>query len=560
MFRLFIALLFFIFCFSSVSFAAAIETASDIRAVTVYTNRAKLERRAVVDLPAGSHTVIFKDLPAGILTDSLRVEGSADTEVIFGALSHKQAFAKELTAPREKELNDRLETLQHQRQVIEAEKAALMAEKSFLENLGKQAALRSNEDIAEINLKPEQWGGASEAIRTGMAEILKNTLMQDQKIRETDKEIQKIRNELAQLRTGQKVTWQVSIPVETAAATKLTVDLSYQVNNATWQPLYDARLDTQSGALALVQYGEVRQQTGEDWNDVALTLSTAQPHRGAGLPDLNPMWVSLYRAAPGQGHISEAYRTALVESNIARTERAVRKGESFMSAPAGFAKETDAVFKAAEIETGGFVSEYKIPGPSTVPADGTESKLMVGAFETDNKIRIEVKPQLSTEAFLVARMTLKGEAPILPGRVNLFRDGAFVGQSMMALVRSGEDVSLPFGIDDQLLVKRKVLKDERGGEGLLTLDSEIERHFITELQNLHTSPVEVAVLETIPVARNEEIEVKIIEDATSRGYETDKDNVKGLLQWTVTMEPKAEKDITLGWKVSWPKDESISGL
>lgn len=560
MIRFILAFFVLVLAFPQQSFANDIETDSTIKAVTVYTNRAKLTREAVVDVPAGGHTVIFKDLPAGIMTDTLRVEGKAASKVTFGALAHKQTVKSDLAAPREKELNDQLEKLRDQRKAAEAEQEALQAQQDFLGNLGKQAQLRSDEEIAQIDLKPDQWAAAAEAIRSGMADSLGKGLALDMKIRGINKEIQKVQTELAQIRTGQKVTWEVRIPVEVVAATKLTVDLSYQVNNATWQPLYDARLDTASGKLDLVQYGSVRQQTGEDWSDVDLTLSTAQPQRGAGLPPLNSMWVNIWENQYAQRTNALAARAPMAK--MAMVADASMEMDSMMAgaAPPGVMAEQAATFAQANIETGGFVSEYKITGPADVPADGTETKLMVGAFDTESEMQVQVKPQINNEAYLVARTKLKGEAPILPGQVNLFRDGAYVGQSHLPLLRPGEEKDLSFGIDDQVAVKRHIMKDERSEDGVISKDSTLERHFMTTVQNLHSRAVKVIVMETVPVAKDEKIDVDIIKNATTPGYETDRDNVKGLLAWTLDMQSKDSKDIKLGWKVSWPKGSRISGL
>ncbi len=543
--------------FTAPAIADDLPTDSKISAVTVYTNRAKVERRAVIEVPKGAHTVIFKDVPAEMQPDSLRAEGSAAADVTIGALAHKKSFTAELTAPREKELQAQLEKLGDQRQLLFGEKQALEEEKNFIQTLSKQAALRTGEDIAEIDLKPEQWAGAAGTIRENMGTVMKNLAENNVKIRELGKEIDKLNRELGQLRTGQKESWEVTVPVEAAEATSLTLTISYQMQQATWQPLYDARLDTESGELELVQYGQVRQHTGEDWDGVALTLSTAQPARGAGLPELDPMWVDIYQAVAMRQN-SKVMGLAAPQS--ARMEE-FAMADAAMAPMESFEREArKASFRTANIETGGFVSAYKIPGPSTIPADGTATKLMIGGFETDSDLQIHVKPQVDNNAYLVSHLKLKGETPILPGGVNLFRDGAYVGQARLPLLRPDEEQDLPFGIDDQVAVKRRTLKDERSEAGMISRDNVLERHYITELQNLHNFPVKLMVLETVPVSKNEKINVDILKDATTAGYVADKDNVKGLLQWTVPMEPKSSQNVRLGWKVSWPKDANISGL
>jgi hypothetical protein len=585
----------------------AIIADSTIKAVTVYSDRAKVTRTATVEIPAGAHIVVFRGLPESLFADSLRAEGTAKAEVKFGAVTSKKTTGTELVMPRERELNDQLESLEDQYNLLRANKEALAQKKEFLASLGQQAKLRSDEEIAQIDLKPEQWSGAAQAIYTGISDILTADAQQDIKIRIISRQIHKIRTELKQLITGQKSTYDIMVPLESPAATSLTISLSYQVPNATWRPIYDARLSTEGQKLELVEYGSVRQKTGEDWKGAALTLSTAQPQRGASQPDLNPLWVdaSTYQnpsimMSPGAATrgkvgdvVSRTYQRALEESNKQTLEEALRKNKSVLPVPIGtpqgrvpitdpgqstedplerwrriqaeggqFVPERtyESTFVAAQVDSGGFVSEYKIPGPATVLSDNTDSKLMVASFDTDSKIQVHIKPQLSNDAFLVSKTTLKGESPALPGRVNLFRDGAYVGQDDLPLLRPGEEHGLYFGIDDQVAVRRKVLKDEKGEAGLIAKENVLERNFVTELQNLHSKPVEVVVREVSPVGRNERIAIEVLPEATTPGYEKDTDNIKGQLQWTLPMTPKEKKDLKLGWKISWPKDMSLSGL
>lgn len=543
--------------------ADEITAESEIKAVTIYTGRAKVTRAAVVQVPAGAHTLVFKNLPAALLADSLRAEGKSKASVKFGAVAHKQVMSAQLTSEREKELNAKLETLQDQAAQAQAEKSGIEANRSFLQSLGKQAALRADEDIAEIDLKPDQWSAAAQAIQSGTAEAAKASLALDVRLREINREMYRIQNEIALLRTGGRSTYAVTVPFESDKAAQLTVELSYQVPNASWTPLYDARLETEGkGSLQLTQFGSVSQRTGEDWTGVALTLSTAQPQRGASLPDLQPMWVDVYEArfARGGGMAMPAQKTMMMQ-NIISSEMEMGAGAAMdMAAPMSPPEEKRAAFARAEINTGGFVSEYKIPGPATVLADGTETKLMVGDFDVASKIEVHVKPQLSGEAYLVARSKLKGDSPILPGMVNLFRDGAYVGQSSIRLLRPDEDYDFYFGVDDQVSVKRKVLKDEKKEEGVITRDNVLERNYATEIQNLHKESVSVVVKETAPAPRNEKIRLELLKDATTQGYKDNSDNIKGMLYWEFPLEPKEKKILKLGWTLSWPKDMQLSGV
>ncbi|TAL36547.1 MAG: mucoidy inhibitor MuiA family protein [Alphaproteobacteria bacterium] len=547
-------------------FADMVVAKSEIKAVTVYNNRAKVTRVAEVEIPAGAHTVAFKDLPAMLLPDSLRAEGSAKAAVKFGAISHKQIMVSQLTSPRERELHDKLESLNDQKRPLEADKEVLEAQKTFLTNIGQQATLRNNENLAQIDLKPDQWVAAQHALRDGLSEIKGSAEQLYLKQRDLDREIQKTQLELNQVRTGQQSIFIVLVPLESEKATKLAIELSYQVPNATWKPIYDARVNTEDKSdLKLAQYGSVRQQTGEDWTGVSLTLSTAQPQRGTSLPDLRPMWIDTYEplkqtlslpATPNapQGDPLAEWR-GKTEAKRVKMEQEQQPEEREVEQP-----DQIAVFSPAVINTGGFVSEYKIPGPANVPSDGTESKLLVGNFDIESKLQIHIKPQMSTDAYLVVHSKLKGDSPVLPGQVNLFRDEAYVGQSTLPLLRPDEEYDLYFGVDDQVAVKRKVLKDESSQAGIITKDKVLTRNFVTELQNLHKTPVDIVVKETIPSPRNERIHVDIAKDTTTPGYVADADNIKGLLNWQFKMEPKEKKNLKLDWTVSWPSDFVVTGL
>lgn len=540
--------------------AEEFEAESDLRAVTVYSDRAALTRRAVIDIPAGAHTVVFKGLSPGMMQESLRAEGQAGTKVIFGAVAARWVAGAELAAEREREITAQIETVGDQVAAAQGEKKALEAKQEFFLSLGKQAALRSNEEIAEINLKPEQWKGAADSVHAGLAETATALRVQDIALRTLNRQMQKLQQELAQVRTGQTNMYEVTVPVEASAAAELTIDLSYQVPGATWAPQYDARLDTKSGKLELVQYGAVTQNTGEDWRDIALTLSTAQPSRGASLPEPETQWLNLYspqkerfmaKATRGMAMDSMAGAAVMAEAPAMEMASAVP-----MSAPAP----VEAEFRTAQIDTGGFVSEYKIPGPSNVKADGSESKLMIGPFETESLTQIRIQPQISAEAYLAAMMKLKGEAPVLPGMANLFRDGAFVGQMALPLLRPDEEQHLYFGVDDQVAVNRRVMKDEKSEAGVIARDQVIERHYINEIENLHNAAFDVVVLETVPVSQDEKIRSEIVKDKTTPGYKADTDNIKGLMSWSFKMEPKQKKDVNVGVKVSWPADAELEGM
>ncbi len=553
-------------CFSAVislpAKAEEIVVDSRVMAATVYNDRATLTRSAKVEIPAGAHTLIFKGLPLNIFTDSIRAQGSSSADVIFGAVEHKRDSSEDFIVPREKELHAQIEKLEDEKKVNHADKRALATARKFLENLGKTASLRENEEIAKLELNPETWANATDGLTVKLAENFKADLALDIKIRTAQRKIQKLQNDLRGLRTGQKQSYSVSLPLETSSATTLNVDLLYQISNVSWQPTYDARLDVKSGKLELVQYGSVWQRTGEDWDNVKLTLSTAQPSRGAGLPDLSSHWVSIYqhRVRKSENLSQVAFGSMGASAPMERMKSMAVADAIDMESDKRMAPRKEASFQSAQINTEGFVGEYIIPGPVDVKADGTKAKVLIGSFETENTLEVQVKPQISTSGYLVAKAELKGDAPILPGKVSLFRDGAYIGQSHTGMLRPGDETQLAFGIDDNVSITRNTLVDKRSEAGMISKSTVQERGYVTRIKNLHKTSIALAVLETIPASTDQKISVSIIKEKTTQGYKSDVDDVTGLLRWSMKLAPKKEAEVKLGWQVSWPKDDAISGL
>lgn len=557
----FLLVLLAVFLFPGFAHAGEVIADSRITAVTVYTDRATVTRSAVIELPAGPSTLVFNDLPAHLFADSLRTEGSSTGDVVLGALESKIVSSAELAAPRERELNAKLRELHDARALLVADQSALSQKQQFLATLSLQASGRTREDIAEVNLKPEQWKGAADALMGSYADTLRALALKQVELRGMDEQIAAVQNELNQLQTGARSTYQVRIPLEAKTATRLTLTVSYQLPGASWAPIYDARLDTGSSKVTLVQFGEVRQQTGEDWTDAKLTLSTAQPARGAALPPLDPMWVDFYQAYEVERRARmESFggaRSNVAAQSLAMADSAVAMQEAV---PASAPVQKAAVFQAATVNTGGYVSEYVIPGTVSVLADGTAKKVMIGTLNVSSELVVKIKPQVSAAGFLVAVTKLGGEAPLLPGNASLFRDGAFIGSMYLPLLRPGEETDLSFGIDDQVVVKQRVMKDEGGESGVISKDNTRTRIVLSEVQNLHRQPVKIALLQTVPSPRNEQIKLQILAEQTTAGYAKDVDNIAGQLRWTFDLASQAKQEVKLGWTLSWPKEQNISGL
>jgi uncharacterized protein (TIGR02231 family) len=342
----------------------------------------------------------------------------------------------------------------------------------------------------------------------------------------------------------------VRIDLAAAAAAKATLRVTYAVRGARWTPLYDARLDTgardRKPALELVRRAEVTQTTGEDWSNVALSVSTLRSARGGNAPELNSLIVQYPPpAAPMPAG-------AALPSTALRSMKRAAPALKALDAPAEQADEQQAV-----ADVSGFQVVFRIPGRVSIGASEGAKSLRISTATIAPDLTVRSVPVIDPTAFLEASFIQREEAPLLPGRVAIYRDGVFVGRVQMTAAGKEESVRLGFGADDKVKVERTVVKRNEGSAGLIVTTSKTdERSFKTVVRNGHDFPIRIAIEDQLPISENEEIQVEMLPSTTPPTATNLRDR-RGVLEWAFEAKPGELKDIALAWRVRWPKDKSI---
>ena len=145
----------------------------------------------------------------------------------------------------------------------------------------------------------------------------------------------------------------------------------------------------------------------------------------------------------------------------------------------------------------------------------------------------------------------------MPGRVSIYRDGAFVGRGLMTAASKEETVRLGFGADDKVKIERTVLKRNEGSAGLIVTTSKTdERSFKTSIRNGHDFPIRVAIEDQLPVSENDDIQVELL-PSTTPPTTTNMRDKRGVLEWVLDVGPAEVREIAFAWRVSWPKDRGV---
>jgi uncharacterized protein (TIGR02231 family) len=543
--------------------ADELEVHSAIDAVTVYPDGAAVTRVIHVDVPAGDNVLLARDFPPSLDPASLRIEGEGAAHLRLGAIDARPPRIDR--PPVSPELENKIEALRDERGALDDTIAAAEAERKFVQRFAESAPVGLGEKGEARPLA--EWRAAFAAVAQEVADT--DSTIRAAKVRQRD-----LDRELARLNAERTANpprkMEVRIDLASDAAASATLRVTYTVPGARWAPLYDARLDTggadRKPALELVRRAEIVQQSGEDWSDVALAVSTVRTAKGGNAPELAPLVVRYpvlaheKATASYQNAMTRRDKDVVGEQNLRghlgfsggfpESGSAGPRGQLTKNAPVP-AEEDQATF-----ETGGFQAVFHIPGRVSVATNEGAKSFRISTAAIAPELLVRTSPALDAAAYLEAGFKQAEEAPLLPGSIALYRDGIFVGRGQMALVPKDETVRLGFGVDDQVKVARVMLRKQEGSTGLISTAKTDEREFKITVRNGHAGAIKVMVEDQLPVSETDDVRVEVL-PSTTPPTERDVRNRRGVLGWSFAAKPGELREIMLGWSVRWPSDKTI---
>lgn len=547
----------------SLAGATEIELASRIDRVTVYPDGAVVTRLGKAQLMQGASQIVLRGLPAAIDPASIRVEGKGfadgqgDGAFTVGAVDVRLAPG-EAKPVLDAVIEGKLKGLREEKDKLAGQVGAIEAKRGTIERFAQVGPDKLGPDGKALPVA--DWPAVFDAIGTALVKV--NDELRGVRGRLVDVEGEIAALERARPQPGRPGAPRrdVAIAVEAAQPVAAEFTVSYRVTGANWTPVYEARLSTGNATarpeISLVRRAELRQRTGEDWSEVALTLSTTRSAGGTRAPELPPMQVMFFEP-------QELYQARERAMDQARKEATQRAAPAPAGAPAlgravGPAVEVQASVATSTLEAGAYQASFQVPGRTTIPQDGSSKAVVLSQGKVSPALSARVTPELEEKAYLEAVFTHEEEAPLLPGQVFLHRDGAYIGRGQIGLVAPGDKVELGFGADDKLKVARAPVRRRENEPGWLGQSRTDLREFRTVVKSLHAQPVKVTVTERIPFSESSAITVEAIAAQTTPPTEKQVDNKRGVSAWTFELAPGAEKEIKLAYRIKWPGDREVT--
>jgi uncharacterized protein (TIGR02231 family) len=526
--------------------AAPIAADSHITAVTVYADRAVVTRDATLDVAAGPVEVTFAQLPAALLDPSLQVSGQGTAQTTLLDVTARSAYVDFTPNERVKALEDQLRELARKDRALADRSTVLDQQRNYVLKI-QNASTTPAPDAAGSGAmsSPEIWTKMLAFSADQLGKIAAELQSADAGRADLKSQREALEKQLAELRgAGGRSYKTVTVRLDAATAGKLDLTLRYAVSGARWSPAYDARVAGDEPTAQLGYFGVVRQNTGEDWSRVDLTLSTARPALGGSPPPLDPWTVDVRGIVPLAMPTASAVR-----------DQAAGKNRMF-KAQALAAPETRVEQAQAQIDTHATSASFHIPAAATIPSDNAPQKVSIAHISVAAATEYQAIPKQLAAAFLTAKVTNTSAFPLLAGPMNVFLDDTFVAAATLRTVMPGEKFDLALGADEGIAVKRTLNRRFTESTGLMTKSQRITYDFTLTVQNNKKAAAKVVVLDQVPVSRNEKIVVKLV----APDERVAKPEADGTLKWTLELKPGEKRELPLTFTVEYPADLAVTGL
>ncbi len=511
-----------------------------IQSVTLYPGSATVER--AVQVTPGMNHVEITGLLANFDTSTVRLQ--ADPGIQIGQVVTRDQGQAENPSPRAADLEAKIQALEDQVAMIDAEAKAAQVVQGYLERLGGP----DNAAGRPAPVDPKALAGTLDAIRKGASDALQRVHAGEVRKRALARQLDVLKRDLAKAQAATREGRTMTVAIAAKQAGRIV--LTYQVNRAGWKPAYRASLDSNAASVDLERMATISQKTGEDWSRVKLRLSTGQPNLSVNAPDPSPWLLSWQPPMMESRNALQAYAPAPAPPPAPKSAALNRV------AVTGSSIADDYIAPVLETQ-GSFTTEFEVPARVDLASDGREISVALARQSVPVKQSVRIAPRYYGDLAVLTVDAPRLTGVWLPGQVQLRRDGSYVG-TLHWNPQDSERFSMAFGRDPLVRVVVENRNEKTGEKGLFVRDNERRIADSYVVTNLHREPIEVLVLEPTPVSQSEQVQVKVAlsPQATLKDWQ----GRRGLMGWERSLKPSETARFDVDYEIAYPKEGSVIGL
>ncbi|MFY7733830.1 MAG: DUF4139 domain-containing protein [Bacteroidia bacterium] len=531
-----------------------------LQKATVYLQGAHLYYSETVNLSQGINDLVFENISSSINVASLQAnckEGTVMEVRNFEKYKERKPATNKYAREIER-IQDSLEDykfydieLDNKLKVINVEKNLLTNNKLMRGELFNDSLVLLRESMIFLKAKLNEYYEQELKITRNKANNAKvvNKLQERYNLL-----INLQQNNGEENQEDEKPTMQVIVTIFAENPTQTQVSFNYLIHNASWVPQYDLQASTQSNNFQLKYFANITQNSGLDWKNTSLTLSTSNPNEANFKPELTPWYLSFleYRQKPAVNYLSNRLVPVQATKKLATesTDKDVPTNEGYYSQI-----EEKPLTNYIEVSQNLIRTEYEIKLNYNIASDGRAHKVLINQKQVPMQLAFAAVPKLCNDAFLQAKIVGWEDLNIIPGSARLYFDGTYVGEMYLNASSNSDTLSVNLGRDKTIVLTRKKLKEKFK---VKFIDNEkIETRTIELMvRNTKNMALEMELEDQIPIVQGtEEIKVKLL-----HSDDAELDELTGKLKWRVKIGSKDTKKITFTYEIRYPKGKPVAGL
>ncbi len=528
-----------------------IKTDSKITNVTVFLSGAQLTHEARVSVPVGSSTIVFENLTQYINKSSLQIKANNEAITIL-SVGHKVNYLKSHeNDKRVVSLKDSLEKTYFKLDIRNSHEIVYKEEKSMLLANKSIRGEQNGVDIEDLMDMADFYRERLQEIETKLLDINRSKTNLNKTISRLNEELQSVNSQQG------KYTSDVIVKVATKIKSTTKFELSYITNNATWLPKYDVRTKDIDQTIALTYKAEIAQNTGFDWENVNVKLSTGNPIMSNTQPTINPWYLVYYdeyHAKNNRSRGKRQYAAAAygeVSGDDYNADKKYDDGEKDLLFTSQL-NATSADFTS--VSHSNVNTEFEIALPYTIKSNGESELIEIQNYDLPASYQYFSAPKADKDAFLLANIIEWGDYDLLPGYANVYFEGTYIGESFLNTNTTDDTLAVSMGRDKGIVITREKIKDFCKNTGFVG-NKKSTRGYEIKIRNNKPKPIEIEVIDQIPMSRIKEIQVEMLENSSAEYDET-----TGKLKWKLTIQPGQTSEVFFKFQVKYPKDKNLSNL
>ncbi len=533
---------------------------SKVTKVTVYSDRARVNRQAPAALTTEPQVFAFRSLPGWVDDGSVQVSASAgrivDVRVDRRFLAKATDASWRQVEAEHKAIADKLAALRDEIAVLEAQKQQIEAIKAF-----SLAKITQDTVIGTIDVK--SYGDVVKFISESLRSTAAARRQVQSKLDELTPEFEASQRRLDDakgLMNLEETT--VLVTLQASSPTPATVELTYMLPGVTWEPMHELRANTTDAkSVEVISFAAVTQTSGEDWGGAELSFSTESTTQSVRIPELEALTLGDTQNATRilTSQVSSFTRAQAAFEGQSQLWNQVRQGSSAERARSNFEQvyrsnveylqvvqsRTVSIFE--RLEKRGTTAHFKAQPAQSVRGDGHPVRLLIGRSILGSTQQIVAAPEQSLNAAHTLAMTNSTGQPLLPGKVARYQDGTFLGMTDIDFIAKGERFSLFLSVADQLKLSRQL--DRKLSALVRKTRNIMQVVFIVSVENLAAEETTFTLADRIPVSENKDIHIDKVSITPLV-----KPDAQGLLHWDLSLKPGAKREFRIGYQVEYPAE------